>query len=459
MLGAHQALRLAIDPSVILEAQGLTPDPWQRTFLLCEDRSILKLCSRGAGKSRSTSAKALHTALFRPKSLVLLISRSQRQSFELFRYVKQGYAAVDRPIPAVRETLSELELENGSRVVCLPSNEETIRGYQGVSLLIEDEAARIPDDLHKSVTPMVAVSKGQQIALTTPWGQRGWFWKAWESSELAARRFKITWDQCPRHTKAFIDRERTEHGDSWVKQEYECSFESLSGLVYPDFASKVHVDFTSWPGLAVGGIDFGYRNPFAAVWGAYDRHTQRLTIEHERYRRETPLHEHAAALPKNVVWWADPSHPTEITQLRTGGFTIKRSINDIAAGITVVRMLIETGRLKVCGWRCPNLMSEAQLYRYATQDEGRNPGEVPVDEHNHALAALRYLCVRLFPRLLATARMHLGSKPGAAPEEIPELSPETREACFVNHQAKLALPRHRPTIMDPNDEDLWYTLN
>ena len=61
---------LALDPARILTAQGLTPDPWQREVLLSTARDILLNCSRGAGKSRVTSALALHTALFRPRSLV-----------------------------------------------------------------------------------------------------------------------------------------------------------------------------------------------------------------------------------------------------------------------------------------------------------------------------------------------------------------------------------------------------
>ena len=70
-MDALTSARLALDPSVILEAQGIRPDPWQRSFLLCEDRSIMLLCCRGAGKSRATSAKALHRALIIPRSLVL----------------------------------------------------------------------------------------------------------------------------------------------------------------------------------------------------------------------------------------------------------------------------------------------------------------------------------------------------------------------------------------------------
>ena len=65
----QQIMRMALDPAVILEAQGLTPDPWQKQFLVGHHRKVLLCCTRGAGKSRSTSALALHTARFTPNSL------------------------------------------------------------------------------------------------------------------------------------------------------------------------------------------------------------------------------------------------------------------------------------------------------------------------------------------------------------------------------------------------------
>src|SRR5580765_1290756 len=124
----------ALDPPRILAVQGMNADPWQREFLLSRAREILLNCSRGAGKSRVTSALALHTALFRPRSLVLLVSRSLRQSTELFRYVNQGYRALGRPVEVLKDNEYHLELVNGSRLVALPGREETIRSFQGVSL-------------------------------------------------------------------------------------------------------------------------------------------------------------------------------------------------------------------------------------------------------------------------------------------------------------------------------------
>src|SRR4051812_269756 len=135
-MNSSALLAASLDPPRILMAQGLTPDPWQREFLFSPARDILLNCSRGAGKSRVGSALALHTALLRQRSLVLLVSRSLRQSSELFRYVKQGYRAMERPLEAIKDNECQLELANGSRVVALPGREETIRSFQGVTLLI-----------------------------------------------------------------------------------------------------------------------------------------------------------------------------------------------------------------------------------------------------------------------------------------------------------------------------------
>src|SRR5262245_58219318 len=203
----REVIAAALDPSRILSSCGLEPDPWQRDFLLSCDRQVLLNCSRQAGKSTVVSALALHTALFTPKALVLLLSPSQRQSAEIFRKVLAAEAALGRPLPALYRTQLRLELANGSRVLCLPGREQTIRSFGGVSLLVLDEAARIPDDLYRSVRPMLAVSQGRLVALSTPFGQRGWFFHEWTGAG-PWKRVRVTWRDCPRITAAFIEEER-----------------------------------------------------------------------------------------------------------------------------------------------------------------------------------------------------------------------------------------------------------
>jgi hypothetical protein len=119
-------------------------------------------------------------ALFKPKADVLLLSPGQRQSQEIFRKVLDAYNAIGRPVRCTYETQLRMELENGSRILCLPGKEATIRGYTPI-LIIIDEASRVPDDLYRAVRPMLAVSHGQIVAISTPFGQRGWFFNEWES--------------------------------------------------------------------------------------------------------------------------------------------------------------------------------------------------------------------------------------------------------------------------------------
>jgi hypothetical protein len=411
----HQTLALALDPALILRACSLEPDPWQRDLLLCTDRQVLLNCSRQSGKSTAVSALALHAALFQPRALVLLLSPSLRQSAEIFRKVLDAYDALGRPVPALYRTQRRLELAHGSRVLCLPGKEETIRAFGGVNLLVLDEAARIKDDLYRSVRPMLAVSRGRLIALSTPFGQRGWFHREW-TGPGPWKRVKVTWRDCPRITPEFIAEETRALGEGWVGQEYECSFLSLEGVVYPDFDLALEDAGPTPPGRKVGGIDFGWRNPFAALWGVLDADDV-LHVEGERYLCRTPLHEHASALRAHAgaTWYADPSGATEIAELRAAGLKVLPADNDIRLGIAAVTARLRTGRLKVRPGACPNLLREARLYRYPTPAERPSAGEDPVDEHNHALGALRYLVAGLDAHFLARLRGRPAPEKAQAP--------------------------------------------
>jgi hypothetical protein len=195
---------------------------------------MLLLCSRQAGKSQTAAALALLEALLRPGSLVLLLSPTERQSGELFRdKVMRLYTAMGRPIPPASETQLTLTLTNGSRIIALPGNEESVRCFSSVRLLVVDEAARVADDLYRSIRPMLAVSKGRLIALSTPFGKRGFFFEEW-TGRRAWKRVRITADQCPRITAEFLDEEREALGERWYRQEYGCSFEDMVGAVFSD---------------------------------------------------------------------------------------------------------------------------------------------------------------------------------------------------------------------------------
>lgn len=128
---------------------------------------MLLNCSRQSGKSTVTATLAIHTALYDPGALVLMLSPSPRQSQELFRKALGLYQALGRPVSPESESTLKLELETSSRIVSAPGKEGTVRGYSGVRLLIVDEASRVPDELYAGVRSMMAVSSGRPHCWTT----------------------------------------------------------------------------------------------------------------------------------------------------------------------------------------------------------------------------------------------------------------------------------------------------
>lgn len=214
------------------------PDKWQGDVLRSQAGKLLMNCCRQSGKSTVTSILALHEALYKLDQLILLLSPSMRQSRELFRKV-QEFLAIYQASAGVKVKLPEdnkLEcmFENDSRIVSLPSKEQTIRGFSAANLIIIDESSRVEDEVYYTIRPMLAVSGGRIILLSTPFGKRGFFHKEWGNDDF--EKYKITADECPRITKEFLEQEKRDLGEFYFQQEYMCEFMDIEGMVFRSFA-------------------------------------------------------------------------------------------------------------------------------------------------------------------------------------------------------------------------------
>ena len=227
-------LRYTIDPALFArECLKFEPDNWQARVLESNNNTLLNVC-RQAGKSTTCAVLALHRAIFYPKSLILCLSPSQRQSAELYRKVVDFMALLSNP-PKLEEDnkLSCVLSTNGSRIISLPGSEKTVRGYSGVNLIVLDEAARIPDELYLSVRPMLAVSGGRMVMLSTPFGRRGVFFEAYVNSEPKSwERIEVSADKCKRISQTFLDEERLALGPWFFDQEYFCRFKDTTDQVF-----------------------------------------------------------------------------------------------------------------------------------------------------------------------------------------------------------------------------------
>jgi hypothetical protein len=222
-----------LDRVAFARAVGMAkPDPWQARLLRSSAPRVLLNCSRQVGKSTITGIIALHRALYWPGSLVLILAPSERQARETFSKITRFYAALGHmPAPDSDRKLGA-ELSNGSRIEALPGAERTVRGFSNAALIVCDEASRIDDGLYHAVRPMLAVSGGALMMLSTPHGKRGAFFEAWEHGGDEWERYAVRAEECHRISPRFLAAERLALPARVYRQEYECSFEELEDQVF-----------------------------------------------------------------------------------------------------------------------------------------------------------------------------------------------------------------------------------
>jgi hypothetical protein len=235
-------LQAALDPTVLLRRWGLEPEPWQEELLRERPQRGLMCCCRQTGKSTTAAAAAVHEALYTAGALCLLIAPSQRQSSELLRKVRSLLTIAAPSMILTGDSATEIELANGSRIVSLPGRDDTIRGYSSVRLLAFDEAGWVLDDVYMAALPMLAVSGGRLLALSTPNGQRGWFYTEWESGENW-HRTRITASQCPRISAEHLAEMRQTMTAARFASEYDCVFADAVESVF--FAADVRAAIDS----------------------------------------------------------------------------------------------------------------------------------------------------------------------------------------------------------------------
>lgn len=215
---------LALDPVRFSQAIGIDPDPWQAEVLRYDGKRVLLNCCRQSGKSTTCATKALHQALFFPKSLVLCAAPSLRQAQELFKKIRANISVLKDAPRLIEDNQLSLTIGNYSRIIALPGDPATVRGYSGVNLLLLDEAAQVSDEFYSAVLPMLMVNKGQLIAMSTPFGKRGFFFEEWTAGGPDWKRIEVDATQCPRFTPEQLEQQRRSMGDLFYQQEFCCKF-------------------------------------------------------------------------------------------------------------------------------------------------------------------------------------------------------------------------------------------
>ena len=199
--------------------------------------------------------------------------------------------------------------------------------------------------------------------------------------------------------------------DEWV-QEWEAKFTTPSSLVYNEFDTDIHVispNKIPRENMTYAiGMDFGLKDPFAAVFVAIDKDDNWYVYD-EIYLPDLPVDKIASVLHSKMGDQyftriiGDSAGSTEIASLKSKAMgdnrvwvtPAKKGKDSIRAGIRLVKTQLyvreSTGKPKLfVGSNCKALTREFQSYK-RLRDAWGEPSETPEDRNNHLMDAIRYL--------------------------------------------------------------------
>ena len=236
----------------------LIDDIWEPTFewqheALMGWKRLLILAARQSGKSTISAGRTHGNARFH-KAANVIIAPTERHSKETMLKL-DDFAKADPEVNLKNDAMLEKLYDNGGRILALAGTQKAVRGYSKPKTVVLDEAAQIEDATYGSTRPYLTGNPDcELIAVTTPYGKQGWFYKAWTESKnwhkiLVKPAFKLSPDErevipdipeeqfrahwaalgvsayySPRHTYEFLKEELEEVGPNMWRQEYNCEF-------------------------------------------------------------------------------------------------------------------------------------------------------------------------------------------------------------------------------------------
>ena len=177
------------------------------------------LTARQVGKTTAAAWAIAHYMVHHPHGLSVVVCPAQRQSAEAVRRIKD--TLLKAGCKMTTENVYGLELENGARVLALPSSDDSIRGLTVDGWIVADEAARLSPELIAAVRPMRARKPRARFAmLSTAWSRSDPFWTVWDNDDPSWLRLKATADVCGLYSEAHLEQERRALGEMVFNREY-----------------------------------------------------------------------------------------------------------------------------------------------------------------------------------------------------------------------------------------------
>ena len=223
--------------------------PYQMKWVEDTARFKIGLWSRQTGKSFATACEAVTDCAAQPKGssdLWVVLSAGERQALEWMEKAKKWSEAVKATVDGYEEirgsanallSRAEIRFANGARIVAIPANPDTARGYSANLVLdefaIHEKPFEIWAAIYPSITNPLTGEKKLRI-VSTPKGRGNKFADLWEHNDKYSKH-KVTIEDAVSMGLP-IDLEELKAGvddpDIWA-QEYMCEFIDNTAVLLP----------------------------------------------------------------------------------------------------------------------------------------------------------------------------------------------------------------------------------
>lgn len=309
-----------------------------------------------------------------------------------------------------KQSPSTIELKGSDKA-------DLLRGARVNGFVFDEYAYHDPNAWPLIFEPMLLVSRGWGIFISTPNGFNHWYdlCNKAQADERWLYSHATPYDN-PYITNQEIERVKAERGEDEFAQEYMAEFRKMAGLVYKEFDRKIHMikpEDVPLTGTNVIGIDFGFVNPTAAIFVRID-YDGNWWIFDEVYEKGKTINDVARILKDKMKGLTvrtiigDSAQAEHIANLATHGLPVipvSKTKDSISAGINLLKIKLKTYQqlsgkprpMLYVSSDCQNIIAEFEKYSYPKRKslnaESRDPKEDPLKKDDHGLDAIRYLAL------------------------------------------------------------------